>query len=69
VRDYPGSWELYDMEQDRTELMDLASDYPKKVEEMINQYELWAERCGVISREKILALMEKDQSRKAFWEK
>ncbi len=68
VRDYPGSWELYDMEKDRTELNNLADEYPEKVEDMIADYKNWAKRCGVIPREKILALMKKDQSRKAFWE-
>ncbi len=69
VRDYPDSWELYDMEQDRTELNNVVNKFPNKAEEMIEDYKLWAERCGVIPREKILALMEKDRSRKAFWEK
>lgn len=69
VRDYPGPWELYDMSQDRTELNDLAKKFPGKVEEMAKQYEHWASRCGVIPREKILDLMEKDQARKAFWER
>jgi arylsulfatase len=68
VRDYPGAWELYNMEKDRTELNNLADEYPEKVEDMVEDYELWAERCGVIPREKILSLMEMDQSRKAFWE-
>jgi arylsulfatase len=68
VRDYPGSWELYNMEKDRTELDNLADEYPEKVEDMVEDYENWAERCGVIPRERILKLMEKDQSRKAFWE-
>src|SRR5699024_1476784 len=68
VKDYPGPWELYDMKQDRTELIDLADKYPEGVKKMVKRYELWASRCGVIPREKILKLMEKDQSRKAFWE-
>lgn len=69
VRDYPGPWELYDMDDDRTELNNLVDEYPNVVDEMIKEYEVWADRCGVIPREKILKLMEKDQSRKAFWEK
>ncbi len=67
VRKYPGPWELYDMEKDRTELNDLASQDPERVKAMSEQYEAWAERCGVIPREKILELM-KQQSAKAFWE-
>lgn len=69
VRDYPGEWELYNMKEDRTELNDLANQYPQKVTELSEKYKEWAERCGVISREKILAVMEKDKSKKAFWER
>ena len=69
VRKYPGAWELYDMVSDRTELHDLAALYPDKVADMARQYEAWAERCGVIPREKILALMRGQGVTKAFWEK
>lgn len=66
VRDYPGPWELYDMEKDRTEMHDLASKYPEKVREMSEKYEQWAKRCQVVPREKILALMA--DAGKPFWE-
>jgi arylsulfatase A-like enzyme len=67
VRNYPGPWELYDLEADRTEMHDLAAQHPQRVREMSEQYAAWAERCGVIPREKILDLM-KAQGAKAFWE-
>ena len=67
VRKYPGPWELYDMELDRTELHDLAAKHPDRVQEMKAQYDTWAKRCGVIPREKILELM-KAQGETAFWE-
>ena len=67
VRNYPGPWELYDLEADRTEMHDLAAQHPERVREMSAQYAAWAERCGVIPREKILELM-KAQAGKAFWE-
>ena len=57
VRNYPRPWELYDIEADRTELHDLASSHPDRVADMAAQYEAWAKRCGVIDREKIVALM------------
>nr|MBI1229623.1 sulfatase-like hydrolase/transferase [Cytophagales bacterium] len=41
-------WELYDMETDRTEQHDLAANYPAVLQSMINQYEAWADRVGVI---------------------
>src|SRR5829696_4372961 len=67
VRKYPGPWELYDMDLDRTEMHDLAAQHPERVREMAGQYEAWAQRCGVIPRERILELM-KQQGATAFWE-
>ncbi len=68
VREYPKDWELYDMEADRTEMHDLASQHPERVSAMKAQYEEWAKRCGVIPREKILEEMKK-LGGTAFWEK
>ncbi|ANN77926.1 arylsulfatase [Bordetella flabilis] len=67
VRKYPGPWELYDMDEDRTELHDLSARHPERVQDMAARYEEWARRCGVIPREKILELM-KQQTSPAFWE-
>jgi ABC-type molybdate transport system permease subunit len=67
VRKYPGPWELYDMDADRTELHDLSATHPERVRDMAARYEEWARRCGVIPREKILELM-KQQTSPAFWE-
>lgn len=64
---YPGPWELFDMEADRTEMNDLAAQNPERVGDMTARYEDWAKRCGVIPREKILELM-KAQGAGAFWE-
>jgi arylsulfatase len=69
VRKYPGDWELYDMERDRTELNDVSRAHPDRVKDMAAQYDEWAERCGVIPREKILQLMREQKSPPAFWEK
>jgi arylsulfatase len=68
VRKYPGPWELYDMERDRTETVDLAAQHPQRVAEMARQYDAWAARCGVIPRERIVALMRGQGVTKAFWE-
>lgn len=67
VRRYPHDWELYDMEADRTEMHDLAVRYPDRVAEMSTSWQAWADRCGVIPREKILKIM-KEQGVEAFWE-
>lgn len=69
VRNYPKPWELYDMEADRTELHDLASRHPDRVQDMAAQYEAWAARCGVLPREKVVAMMKEQTSEPAFWEK
>jgi arylsulfatase len=53
---YPGDWELYDMETDRTELNDLAGRHPDKVEALAALYQSWAERCSVMSWDELLAL-------------
>ena len=47
----------------------LAAQEPARVKEMAAQYEAWAERCGVIPREKIVALMSSQGVTRAFWEK
>jgi arylsulfatase A-like enzyme len=48
VSRYPGDWELYDTDTDRTELNDLARKYPDQVKEMAELYQAWATRCGVV---------------------
>jgi len=53
VSKYPGEWELYDMENDRTELTNLAGKYPEIVREMEHVYNGWAERIGVIPWDRI----------------
>lgn len=42
-------WELYDMDKDRTELNNLASQHKDRVEQMIRMWKEWAERVGVKS--------------------
>jgi len=44
-------WELYDLKKDRSELDDLSGKYPERTSQMIDQYNQWAERAGVVSKE------------------
>ncbi|MGQ9650642.1 MAG: sulfatase/phosphatase domain-containing protein [Phycisphaerae bacterium] len=44
-----GSWELYDMEADRTELYDLAAEQPQRMAEMTAKWEAWAKRVGAVA--------------------
>ena len=41
------SWELYDVEKDRTEMNNLARIHPERVSEMAAAYDAWAKRVGV----------------------
>lgn len=47
VSKFPDSWELFDMEADRTELHDLAAAQPDRAAAMKKQYEDWAKFVGV----------------------
>ncbi len=64
VRNFPGDWELYDMEADRTEINDLTAEQPERVQAMTAAYEAWASRCGVIPRQKILEAWRRRRRRK-----
>jgi len=43
-----GAWELYDMEADRTESHDLATQYPARIKGMIAHWETWATQNEVL---------------------
>jgi arylsulfatase len=42
-------WELYHMEKDRTELVDLAEGEKDRLHRMAKAYDEWAERVGVVN--------------------
>lgn len=48
-----GDWELYRLDQDRTELLNLAADNPKELDDLIAQWRQWADRCGVVEWKKL----------------
>lgn len=41
-------WELYNLNEDRTELTNLAASYPRIVKKLEQKYNTWAERCLVV---------------------
>jgi arylsulfatase len=45
VRLGQADWQLYDLEKDRTELNNLARQYPQKVKQMAAMWEDWWEKC------------------------
>lgn len=57
-------WELYDMETDRTEMHDLAQQYPEKVKELGEMYSDWATTTQVLPWAEILDLYDKKQKRR-----
>jgi arylsulfatase len=46
-------WELYDIENDRTESHNLAGEHPEIVARLSKEYAEWAARCGVIPHSEI----------------
>jgi len=63
VRKYPGDWELYDIETDRTELNDLSADHPQIVAELDGFYTAWAERCKVMDWSELQEMRRKERER------
>jgi len=43
-----GAWELYNLQADRTELNDLASQETDRVKELAAQWQAWAKRTNVV---------------------
>ena len=41
-------WELYNLNEDRTEMHNVADKYPDRLAKMQKQYEEWAKRCMVV---------------------
>ena len=41
------SWELYDIDADRSELNDLSKVYPDRTKEIVALYDAWAKRASV----------------------
>jgi arylsulfatase A-like enzyme len=49
VASFGGNWELYDLARDRTEVNDLASAHPDQVDRLAAQWQVWADRVGVVA--------------------
>ena len=62
---YPGPWELYDTEQDRTELYDLSAEHPHLVQELSELYLQWADRCSVMPWEDLQRLRAESKGKGA----
>lgn len=58
VKRYPGDWELFDMEKDRTEMHDLANEHPALVAELAALWQQWADRCDVTDWRELQAIRQ-----------
>jgi arylsulfatase A-like enzyme len=45
-----GTWELYDLSRDRTELNDLAGSQPDRIQLLASQWQAWAGRAKVVPK-------------------
>lgn len=42
------AWQLYNLKEDRTEMHDVASKYPKRVAKMVKKYDEWTKKAYVV---------------------
>jgi arylsulfatase A-like enzyme len=56
-----GTWELYDLAADRTEMNDLAEEQPERVKSLTAAWEEWARRVGVEAPRKRAARNQRQQ--------
>jgi len=63
VSRYPGEWELYDIDTDRSELNDVAAKHPTLVNELSTAYNRWADRCHVEPWAQLMELRRKQRRR------
>lgn len=54
----PANWELYDISQDRSEMVDLSSRMPDVVTELSGYYDRWAARTGVVPYAQLLEIRQ-----------
>jgi arylsulfatase len=50
---YREPWELYDLAHDPTETKNLAADQPQRLEQLVDRWQQWADRVGVVPWEKL----------------
>jgi arylsulfatase len=55
------TWALYDMDKDRTEMTDLAAQYPKVVRRLRSMHEQWEKRIGALPEEELEQIRKAQQ--------
>lgn len=64
VRTYNSDWELYNINDDRTELNDISKLNEEKVKELKEIYNKWAKRCNILPFETFLKLKRRKKYEK-----
>ena len=60
VREHGAPWELYDVDLDRAELVDLSASRADLVAELAIAWSAWARRVGVIPWKRVQALYQRE---------
>jgi arylsulfatase len=47
------NWELYDLQKDRTEMVDVSKQFPAMVKKLEALHVKWEKRIGVLSEEEL----------------
>ena len=58
VAEKNAAWELHDLDEDRSELNDIAAENPRIVEELKGLYFAWAKRCNVLEFDELRAIRQ-----------
>ncbi len=61
-QDSKGEWELYHLPSDPTEINNLATEHPEKVEAMARQYQIWADSVGAYDKATLQQLTQQKKS-------
>ncbi len=56
VKEYDLPWELYDIDNDRAELVNVVDQYPELAAELEHDWREWALECGVVPWDRMLTL-------------
>ncbi len=62
VRRFPGDWELFDMDVDRTETQDVSAAHPDVVAELSKAYFCWAARSDVRDWPEVRSIVEANRN-------
>ena len=63
VAEHAKTWELYDLERDRTELQNLVRREPDRVRDMARLYDEWAANAGAVSNQAAEQMQSSTQAR------